>query len=94
MTFKAALVYIRENEKGLLKDLYSHVDSQTVSKMELTGLIQRGQESDRQESWKVTKKGKINHHFASLYEEYKPSPIEKLQAFMNGLILNKKPLSV
>jgi len=90
MTTEQALSYVYENKRGLMQDLRAKVDHDIILDFELTGVIQKGQESSRENSWKITQEGKDLFHVANMETLYKPSTFERFQGFINGLILDRK----
>lgn len=66
MTRKEAIKYVYENENGSLKELRKIIGSKNVKSLELTGFIQRGQETTKVDSWASTKSTKrlYNSYFA------------------------------
>lgn len=90
MTQKEALKYVYSQRQGLMSDLRDKVDHEMILGFELTGIIQKGQESSRKNSWKLTGEGEKIYKFAYFEEEYKPSFFDKLQTFTHGLFIDKK----
>ena len=93
MTTNQALSYIYENKKGLMQELRDKVDHNIILDFELTGIIQKGQESSRENSWKITEEGRELFYVANMETMYKPSTFERFQGFINGLILDKKMIN-
>ena len=93
MTYIEALKHITTTKKGLMDELRSAIDHKYILEFELSGLIQKGQELNRENSWKVTDEAKKLYKVSTLSNNYQLSLIEKAQSFFNGLIVNKKILN-
>lgn len=93
MTTEQALSYVYNNKRGLMQELRAKVDHSIILDFELTGVIQKGQESSRENSWKITEEGKELFYVSNMETLYQPSAFERFQGFINGLILDRKMIS-
>lgn len=66
MSKKEAIKYVYEHKNGSLSDLRKVIGTKNVKSLELTGFIQRGQETTKVDSWASTKSTErlYNSYFA------------------------------
>jgi hypothetical protein len=85
MIFKEQLKYIQKNKKGYKNDLELDIGVKEVENLALVNFISFGHESDRRESWIITKRG-IEGCINNIYEQHKPSLMEKIQRLFNKIV--------
>lgn len=89
-TREAALRYLAQHRNGTIDELVRQCGEEIVNGFELTGIIKRGQEKNRESSYEFTPFGEeLNEKYVRLDETYKPSHIGRFQNFINRLLSDK-----
>ena len=83
MRLNEAIEELHRTKFGKISELKEKIGDENFEKLELTGLLRRGQEYDRTDSYEETEDGVMAYKYLHIEDEYPPSLSEKLQFFIN-----------
>ena len=85
-----ALRYLAQHRSGTIDELVRQCGEEIVNGFELTEIMKRAQEKNRESSYEFTPFGEeLNEKYARLDETYKPSRFGRFQNFINRLLSDK-----
>ena len=93
-TREEALRYLTKHKNGTIDELVRRCGEEIVNGFELTGIIKRGQEKNRESSYEFTPFGEeLNEKYVRLDETYQPTLFGRFQNFVNRLLADKRLLN-